>query len=291
MRFLVVESEKADERAARREHAGKSSGESYQATLEQLVPGASIDRIQPADGDAQILEPAALARYDAVFVTGAPLHVYDDTPETARQIALMRAVFRSGTPAFGSCAGLQLATVAAGGRVRAMPARLEAAIARRITATAAGRNHPLLAGRPPAWDAAAVHSDEVAMLPEGALCLATNAATEVQAAEIRHDGGVFWGVQYHPELAPGEIAVAIRRQAEDLVSAGLAHDADEVEARAVLLDAIQAAPDDRATRWALGIDGEFAEEAGRRRELANFIAAIPSLRTRPSDGAARPEAA
>lgn len=284
MRFLVVESEKADERAARREHAGKSSGETYQATLEQLVPGASIDRIQPADDESQLLEPAALARYDAVFVTGAPLHVYDETPETARQIALMRAVFRSGTPAFGSCAGLQLATVAAGGTVRAMPARLEAAIARRITATAAGRDHPLLAGRPPAWDAAAIHGDEVATLPAGAPCLATNAATQVQAAEIRHDGGVFWGVQYHPELAPGEIAVAIRRQADDLVAAGLAHDHAEVEARAVLLEAIHEAPGDRAVRWALGVDGEFAEEAARRRELTNFIAALPWLRQGAAEG-------
>ncbi len=289
MRFLVVESEKADERAARRKHAGKSSGETYQATLEQLVPGASIDRIQPADDESQLLEPAALARYDAVFVTGAPLHVYDETPETARQIALMRAVFRSGTPAFGSCAGLQLATVAAGGTVRAMPARLEAAIARRITATAAGRDHPLLAGRPPAWDAAAIHGDEVATLPAGALCLATNAATQVQAAEIRHDGGVFWGVQYHPELAPGEIAVAIRRQADDLVAAGLAHDHAEVEARAVLLEAIHEAPGDRAVRWALGVDGEFAEEAARRRELTNFIAALPWLRRgAPLEDRARP---
>lgn len=290
MRFLVVESEKADERAARRKHAGKSSGETYQATLEQLVPGASIDRIQPADDESQLLEPAALARYDAVFVTGAPLHVYDETPETARQIALMRAVFRSGTPAFGSCAGLQLATVAAGGTVRAMPARLEAAIARRITATAAGRDHPLLAGRPPAWDAAAIHGDEVATLPAGALCLATNAATQVQAAEIRHDGGVFWGVQYHPELAPGEIAVAIRRQADDLVAAGLAHDHAEVEARAVLLEAIHEAPEDRAVRWALGVDGEFAEEAARRRELTNFIAALPWLRQGAADeDRARPD--
>ena len=278
MKFLVVESEKADERDKRRQHTGKSSGESYQATLEQIVPGAHVERAKPADPEERIFTPAELAEYDAVFVTGAPLHVYEETPETARQIAFMQAVFRSGTPSFGSCAGLQLAAAAAGGTVRAMPKRIEAAIARRITATDAGRTHPLLAGRPASWDAPAIHTDEVEALPDGAVCLASNGATRVQAAEIRYDNGVFWGVQYHPELAPGEIAIALRSQADSLIEAGLAHDEDEVEQRARLLDAIHDSPGDTAVRWALGIDGEFAEEEGRRRELSNFIAAAPSLR-------------
>lgn len=88
----------------------------------------------------------------------------------------MRSVFASGTPSFGSCAGLQLAVAAAGGTVRKMPARMAAGIARRITATEAGRDHPLLAGRPPAWDAPAVHGDEVESLPADATLLASNAS-------------------------------------------------------------------------------------------------------------------
>lgn len=275
----MIESETADERAARRASAGKSAGETYQATLAQLVPGATFARIAPADADAPIMTVASIAAFDAVFVTGSPLHVYDDAPEVRRQIALMRAVFASGTPSFGSCAGLQLAVAAAGGKVRAMPERMEAAVARRIVPTAAGRAHPLLAGRPAVWDAAAIHGDEVEELPEGATLLAGNGASPVQAAEIRHEHGVFWGVQYHPELAPGEIAAALRRQAGDLVAAGLATDEAVVERRAVLLDRLHRDPDDRAARWELGVDDEFAHEERRRVELINFIAAVPTLRS------------
>ena len=282
----MVESETADEREARRRRAGKSSGETYQATLEQLVPDVAVARIAPADADDQVLTPDAIARFDAVFLTGSPLHVYEDAPEVRRQLALMRAVFASGTPSFGSCAGLQLAVAAAGGTVRRMPKRLEATVARRITPTEAGRTHPLLAGRPAAWDAPAIHSDEVETLPEGAVLLAGNPVTHIQAAEIRHDKGVFWGVQYHPELALGEIASAIRGQADDLIEAGLACDPDAVERRAALLDALHRAPDDVGLRWELGVDGEFADEGCRRREIVNFIAAIPHLRG--SEGATRP---
>ncbi len=276
--FLIAASETPDERTARRESAGKSAGETYAATLEQLVPGCTTTIVAPADDDAPIWTPHELERFDAVFLTGSPLHVYDDSPVVRRQLAFMRAVFASGTPSFGSCAGLQVAVATAGGTVRKMPTRMEAGIARRITPTTEGRDHPLLAGRAPSWDAPAIHGDEVACLPPGATLLASNAVTTVQAVEIRHDRGVFWGVQYHPELALGEIAAALERQADDLVEAGLAETTADVIDRADLLNRLHRTPDRRSLRWVLGVDGEFAEEDRRRTELRNFIAHAPALK-------------
>ena len=278
MQFLVAESETADERDARRESAGKSSGETYAATLDQLHPGCTITIVAPADPDAPRMSFDEIAAFDAVFVTGSPLHVYDDTPEVRRQLAFMRAVFASGVPSFGSCAGLQLAVVAAGGTVRAMTDRLEAGIARRIVATEQGRDHPLLAGRPTVWDAPGIHGDEVETLPPDADLLATNTVTRVQAAEIRHLGGVFWGVQYHPELAMGEIAAALRRQSASLVEAELATTEADVGSVAERLDALHRAPQDRSLRWLLGVDREFADEDRRRTELRNFLAHLSLLR-------------
>ena len=271
LKFLVAESETPEQRDARREHAGKSSGETYAATLEQLRPDAQITIVAPADDDARVLAAAEIGDFDAVFVTGSPLHVYDDSPEVQRQLAFMRAVFASGTPSFGSCAGLQLAVAAAGGTVRKMPQTMEAGIARRITRTQAGRDHPLLAGRTDSWDAPAIHGDEVERLPDDATLLASNAVTAIQAAEIRHDGGIFWGVQYHPELAPREIAIALRRQAGSLIEAGLAEREADVEQRAAQLDALHDDPDRRSLLWLLGVGDDFAQEAGRRLELTNFL--------------------
>jgi len=287
--FLVAESETAEERDARRRHTGKSSGETYASTLRQLRPDAEITIVAPADDDAQVYEANALGLFDAVFITGSPLHVYDDSPEVRRQLTFMRSVFASGTPSFGSCAGLQLAVVAAGGKVRKMPQRMEAGIARRITPTDAGRNHPLLAGRAASWDAPAIHGDEVETLPADATLLASNAVTTIQAAEIRHDGGIFWGVQYHPELALGEIAVALRRQAEDIVEAGLAETTGDVEHRADQLDALHHDPDRRSLLWALGVDREFADEARRRTELNNFLDHLADIDASDRAHAASPD--
>ncbi|MEG8040397.1 type 1 glutamine amidotransferase [Sphingomonas sp. LR60] len=276
-RFLIAQSENPKEREARRAHTGQSSGESYADTLGQMMPGATIEICQPADDDSPTFTADQLGDYDAVFLTGSPLHVYDDTPEVRRQLAFMRAVFAAGTPSFGSCAGLQVAVAAAGGTVRKMPERMEAGLSRRIVATAEGREHPLLAGRAATWDAPAIHGDEVESLPPGATRLAGNAVTQVQAAEIRHDKGVFWGVQYHPELSLQEIAIALRRQADGLVEAGLAESPEEVEERADVFAALHDTPERRSLRWRLGVDGELADTDARRREIANFLGALATI--------------
>lgn len=241
------------------------------------MPGCAVELVRPSDEDALPLSAEEVARYYAVFITGSPIHIYEDSPAVDRQLAFMRAVFASGTPSFGSCAGLQVAVAAAGGAVRRMPEQLEAGISRRITATEAGRNHPLLAGRPAAWDAPALHADEVERLPEDAVLLAGNAVTAVQAAEIRHDRGIFWGVQYHPELSLAEIAAALRRESGALVNAALARSESEVDEQADLFDALNCEPESRALQWRLGVDGELAIEERRRLEISNFLAAIPSL--------------
>jgi GMP synthase (glutamine-hydrolysing) len=272
MRILVAESEPPAAREKRRDSVGRSSGETFVKRLAQLAPGAICDRAKPADRGAAVPDVSGIEGYDAVFLTGSPLHLYEDTPEIRREIDFMRAVFRSGTPSFGSCAGLQVAVVAAGGRVRSMQDRREAGFARRIARQAAGEGHLLLDGRPPAFDAPAVHTDEVEALPPGGTLLASNSVTRVQAAEIRHDGGVFWGVQYHPEISLREVAAALRRQSDDLIEHGLARDEMDVETHAAVIDALHREPERRDLAWRLGLNEQVTDESARMTELRNFLA-------------------
>lgn len=203
-------------------------------------------------------------------MTGSPLHLYQETPETRREVAFMRAVFDAGVPAFGSCAGLQVAVVAAGGTVRPCVREREAGFARRIAPTDAGRTHPLLHGRPAAYDAPAV-GDEVERLPDGATLLASNALTNVQAAEIVVGEGVFWGVQYHPELSLGEVAAALRRQKDDLLRDGLIDSDAALEEHAGLIEGLAQAPSRRDLAWRLGLDEQVIDLDLRTLELRNFI--------------------
>jgi GMP synthase (glutamine-hydrolysing) len=273
LRLLVAECEPPDARSQRRRSVGRSSGETYLEVLRALAPGAACERIKPADEGEGLPSSEALSHYDGVFLTGSPLHLYEETSETRREVVFMQAVFASGTPAFGSCAGLQVATVAAGGTVRPNASGREAAFARKITPTAHGRSHPLLEGRPAVFDAPAVHTDEVASLPARSVVLACNEVTRVQAAEIRSgERGIFWGVQYHPEIGLDEVAAALVREASSLVDAGLAGSDEDVESYAGQVEALHHHPTRRDLAWRLGLDEQVTEPHLRRAELRNFIA-------------------
>lgn len=271
LRFLVAESEPPQDRAKRRESVGRSSGETFVETLERLAPGAECVRGKPADADGSAPSHPEIGGFDAVFMTGSPLHLYQETPAARREIDFMRAVFDAGVPSFGSCAGLQVAVVATGGTVRPCRREREAGFARRISPTDAGRSHPLLHGRPAAYDAPAVHGDEVERLPDGATLLASNAVTQVQAAEITLGEGVFWGVQYHPEISLAEVAAALRRQKDDLLRDGLIDTEAALEAHAGLIDALAQAPDRHDLAWRLGLDEQVIDLDLRTLELSNFI--------------------
>src|SRR5918993_1502731 len=114
LRILVVE---GNTRPARERHAavyGLTPAQSYAATLQEIEKGVLCDIAHPADEGANLPDAGGLQSYDGVVLTGSALNIYDLAPAVTRQIELMRAVYASGTPAFGSCWGVQVGAGAAG---------------------------------------------------------------------------------------------------------------------------------------------------------------------------------
>jgi GMP synthase (glutamine-hydrolysing) len=272
LRFLIVDGNPQDRREAHVRDYGLSPGDAYGTTLLSLAPpGSSYDVCLPALEGANLPNGTGIAEYDGVALTGSSLHLWNREPAVERQIALAREVFRTGVPFLGSCWGVQMAAVAAGGDVRKNPLGRELAFARNIAPTAAGRDHPLLAGRPAAFDAPAIHLDVITTPPPDCTVLAANALAPVQAAEIRHERGVFWGIQYHPEFTLREVAAILHRIATLTTAEGFFRTEDEARAYAADLAALDA--DRRRTdiAWRYALDREVLEDARRMTELTNWI--------------------
>jgi GMP synthase (glutamine-hydrolysing) len=271
LRFLVVEGNTRDARLAHKAAFGLMPCESYAMVLQGLEPDAMCDLAFPADEGANLPDAAGLESYDGVVLTGSALNVYDGTPAVTRQIDLMRAVYASGTPAFGSCWGIQIGAVAAGGDVQRNAKGREIGFARRLAPTQAGRNHPMLAGRPAAYDAPAIHIDNVVAPPPDCTVLAANAMSGIQAAEIRCAGSTFWGVQYHPEFSLRELAVILERRVEILVGEGFCESLEDAASYVADLMALHAEPRRSDLAWRHGLDDEVLDPAHRTREIRNFI--------------------
>lgn len=274
LRILIVEGAPRDGREKHARAVGHTGSEGMAALLGRISPGARCAITFPADEGAGLPAGAAIADFDAVVVTGSGLHVEDMTPPVTRQLDLMREVFRTGVPAFGSCWGVQVAGVVAGGEARRNPGGPEYGFARRLTLTGEGRGHPLMQGRPLAYDAPAIHIDAVVAPPPDCTILASNGSLPLQAVEIRHEGGVFWGTQYHPELSLAELGGLVGAHADELVEEGLVLAKSQALAFAEDLQDLDADPSRLDLQWRHGVDPEAMAEERRAREIVNFVERI-----------------
>lgn len=269
--LLVIEGNTAEGRALYKAAGGAAPSEGYARLLGELVPGAKVNICHPADGGADLPDRTALEGYDGIVVTGSSLHIYNDAPEITRQIDLARAVFASGTPMFGSCWGLQVITTAAGGSVRKNPKGREIGIGRRIGLTPVGRDHPMYERKSAVFDAITVHLDEVETLAPGMQVLASNAMSQVQAAEVRVNGATAWGVQYHPEYSLGDIAATMRRFGRRMLQYGFFPNEADLLDYAHELDLLNADPHNQSLAERHGIDGAVLDKSIRVLEIANWI--------------------
>ncbi len=98
-------------------------------------------------------------------------------------------------------------------------------------------------------------------MPDGAVLIAENAHTAVQAMVYAEGGVDFWGTQYHPESSPQDIAVYVRARGifEHLV--GLAEDLEDAE-------------QDEEAAHRLGATPMCLALETRTRELANWLTQV-----------------
>jgi GMP synthase (glutamine-hydrolysing) len=269
LRLLVAEGNTSEGRSRMAAQAGETLGEGYANALRSIAPDARIDLCFPADEDPKL--PAPLESYDGIAITGSALNIYHGEVASLRQIEFAREIFARHIPFFGSCWGLQVAAVAAGGEVGRNPKGREVAFARKIMLNEVGRAHPLHRGRNIAFDAPAIHGDEVIRLPPDTTVTAWNALSQVQAAEIRHDGGVFWGVQYHPEFTLRDLAFILRRYGQTLVDEGFFADLAALESYAADLSVLASDQLRTDIAWRLGLGTDILQPDLRLCEIANWI--------------------
>lgn len=279
-RFLVIDGyHKAgrDELAA---GGASAAGDLYVRMLKKCLPGAVCDVVHPADPGASLPKGAALEQYDGIAWTGCSLTIYEDDPRVGPQIELAKAAYESKVPSFGSCWAAQMAVVAAGGIVRANPRGREMGIGRKIALTPEGRGHPLYFGKSAVFDGFISHVDEITHLPPGAVLLASNAFTHIQAVAVTHKGGQFWGLQYHPEYDLHELARLTWCRIPKLTALGFFKDREAGERYVDQLEVLHQDPSRKDIAWLLGIDDDVMNEDVRLAEVRNWIdrLVLPSMR-------------
>jgi GMP synthase (glutamine-hydrolysing) len=243
----------------------------YEEMLRRELPDAATEFVFPSDPGVTLPRDADLERCSGLLWTGCNATIFEPEPRVTAQIDLSRRAFEVGLPQFGSCWGLQMAVVAAGGTVEANPRGREMGIARRIVLTEEGKHHPMMRGRKPVFEAFISHVDEATVLPPGAQLLAGNEFTRVQAVAVTHGRGEFWGLQYHPEYDLHEMARLTVAREKKLIDAGLYRTPEDLQRHVELMEALHDEPDRKDLRWQLVIDDDVLDTGMRTVEFSNWI--------------------
>lgn len=278
--FLVIDGYRKEGREELASGGCTPAGELYARTLRRCHSGCHVDIIYVSDPDASLPQGAALEAYDGIAWTGSSLTVYKDEPDVRAQIELARAAFEARVPSFGSCWAAQIGVAAAGGHCAAHPGGREMGIARKIMLTPEGRGHPLYIGKPGVFDAFISHEDEITHLPEGAVNLAGNPFTTVQAVAVTFKGGTLWAVQYHPEYDLHELARLTYCRLDRLIGMGFFSDREAGLDYVAKLEALHQDPSRRDLAWLLGVDADVMNEDVRLVEVRNWIdhLVLPEMR-------------
>ena len=187
---------------------GGSYTAEFVATLSAIDPGLTLMAKNPY---MTTLTQNDFETVDGIVFTGSAVEWNTSDPRGQAQMDAMREAFKSGQPIWGSCNGFQLMASVLGGKVGESPNGLEGGLAQNLQLTEAGKNHPMMKGRKDGDAVPCVHRDEIQELPKGAVLIAGNAHSPIQAAVYEKDGIDYWGTQYHPELTPAYIAGALTR--------------------------------------------------------------------------------
>src|SRR3569623_2898352 len=107
-RLLVIEGNSPATMAEHVSYGGTVASRNYADLLSDLLPGVEVDVCFPADTAAALPAGSAREGYDGSAITGSSLHVYKGGAEETRQVDLVRAALRTGTPVIGSCWGHQI---------------------------------------------------------------------------------------------------------------------------------------------------------------------------------------
>lgn len=273
MRFLIVDGYSKASRDEFDHHGVRLAGHMYQDLLRRHIADAPCDIWYSSDdGAGPAPDDAALAQYSAVLWPGCNKTIFDDTdPAVAQHIDLAKRAYGIGVPQFGSCWGIQVAAVAAGGKCRVCPNGREMGFGLKIQLTEAGKSHPMMAGKPQVFHHMMSHEDEVYLLPENAVVLAGNAWSPIQAAAFEHGKGTFWAVQYHPEYSLHDMARLICAREEKLIKAGYFSDHDDLMGYVGKIDALVKDPDRKDLRWQLRIDDDILSARLRECEFRNWV--------------------
>jgi len=218
LNLLIVEGNLKEENENFKNLGIQTHAESLKESLSYFTNDLNIDVFNPCSEKSFDKVLLNIKKYDGLTWGGSSLNIYNDCIEIRRQISFMKECFKNIKKILAICWGMQVAVTAAGGEVKKSSKGAHIGIANDIEINENGLNHPLYKSKNKKFNSPAFNFDEVAILPKGAINLASNNINKVQSLHFKAGISDIWGLQYHPEITYHKMINLIKFRKEKLIN-------------------------------------------------------------------------
>jgi len=197
--ILIVEGNIEQDSKMFIEAAGAKVSENLKNLFLKFEPKANIEIIHPGNDKESSAALDKINIYDGIAFTGGAMRLNDMSEEIKKHIKFAKKCLESGKKILAICWGLQVCSVAAGGKVNKGKNGAHMGIAKSVKINEAGLKHPLYENKKNEFNTPAFNFDEVCEIPENSIVLASNSVNDVMGLIINYKNSVVWGMQYHSD--------------------------------------------------------------------------------------------
>ena len=179
--------------------AKASCSENLKNLVLKLEPSSVIKIINPSNDDQTKKALENIKNYHGIIFTGGAMRLNDMTDEIKKHINFASSCYQYENKILAICWGLQVCSVAAGGKVAPGKKGAHVGIASDIEINEEGTKNPIYKDKKLKFTSPAFNYDEVCEMPHGATLLSSDKVNSVMGIHFTSGKSKVWGLQYHPD--------------------------------------------------------------------------------------------
>ena len=199
LNLLIVEGNNPKDSEVFIRAAKASCSENLKNIVLKLEPLSNVTIINPVNDSETDKALENMDQYDGIIFTGGAMRLNDMSDEIKKHINFATNCFKHNNKILAICWGLQVCSVAAGGKVAAGKNGAHIGIATDVEINDEGKNNPIFKNKKFRFNTPAFNFDEVSELPKGATLLASDKVNKNMGVYFKVENSEVWGLQYHPD--------------------------------------------------------------------------------------------
>ena len=203
--------------------AGLSVSKNLKKLILKLEPTALIKIVHPGNEIETNQAIKNILNFNGAIFTGGAMRINDRTDEIKKHIAFAKKCFNSHKKILAICWGLQVCTVAAGGKVAKGKNGAHIGIASNVEINDMGKKHPIYKNKNNFFSTPAFNFDEVCNIPKKATILSSDKINNVMGLHFYIESSEVWGIQYHPDYFYKQTIALTKIRKDKLINLSLIH--------------------------------------------------------------------